>query len=214
MRNKLFSMVALLAAFTLTGCGQGLNPGGGGGGAQNHSIEDDTWTEGTKTGLFTKETCSCGLVGYRCDVNDATGWNQGETKMNGRPSNGNETESSWAANGLPAGNYQVMFSCKMSYSSHSSRYWYNMAKHGNEDAASNPDTEDESDYRYWIEIDGTAAYPTNEDTWGDCGLTNTEFTDCFVINKVTVPANAKTVKLVHGDIGYSLAINYVRFVVA
>ena len=133
--------------------------------------------------------------------------------MNGRPSNDNEMESSWAAAGLPAGKYQVMFNCKMSYSSHSDRYWYNMAKHGNETAQSNPDTDEESDYRYWIDIDGKASYPTSEETWGECGLTNTELRDCFVINEINVPANAKTVKLVHGDIGYSLIIASVRFVV-
>ena len=226
--KKLFSLVALMAAFALTACGGNNSaPASSKAGssqaaptsaeASNEAQQTEEggehvheWVAGDKAGLFTAETCACGKKGYRLDVNDAEGWNKGDTKMNGKSAPDNQ--SSWAATGLPAGDYEVEFSCKMSWSSHSSRYWYNMAKHGNETAASSPDTEDESDYRYWIEIDGVAAYPTNEQSWGDCGLSADDFNSCVVISKVTVAATANQISLVHGNIGYSLIIESVRFV--
>ena len=218
MKMKLFSLFALLAAFSLTACnGNSTNnaSNGGNGGnsvpaqAAEHNMEEDEWTEGTKTGLFVKETCSCGLVGYRCNVAEADGWNDDTVKMNGKTAPNNK--STWAATGLPAGKYDVWFNCKMSYDSHSNRYWYNQWEN---DSAQTPDKESEDPFRYWVEIDSTVCNPTNTESWGESGLSGSEFKDCVVIQGVTVPSNAGTINLVHGNIGYSLAIAYLRFVVA
>ena len=200
MKLKLFSLMALLAAFSLTACGNkpaesGNTPSGSTPApSAEHDFDEDEWTEGQKTGAFTKETCSCGLVGYRCDVEEADGWNDPATKMNGKTAPNNR--SSWAATGLPAGKYDVWFNCKMSYDSHSSRYWYNQWEN---DSGSSPDKEDEDPYRYWVEIDSAAPlYPTVTDNWGDCGLSGSSFNDCVVIENITVPAG-------RGDFEYSSA---------
>lgn len=206
MKVKLLSLVTLLGAMTLTACGG--NPGGGGGGqTAEHDFDEDEWTEVSTTGKFTKEKCSCGLIGYRCNVEDADGWNDPTTKMNGKTEPNNK--STWAANGLPAGKYDIWFNCKMSYDSHSSRYWYNQWE---TDTASSPDTEDEDPFRYWIEIDSKQYNPTRTEDWGECGLSGSSFNDTIVIENATVASGAQNVSLVHGNIGYSLAIAYVRFV--
>lgn len=230
MKKKVFSLVAVLAAMTLTACS-----GGAASSASQSSKKSSTsqssqkstsksssstvstdWVDDVKTGLWMKQKrASDNGVAYLASVAEATGWNDAETKMNGRTAPNNE--SKWAIAGLPAGTYDVEFSARMSYDSHGSRYWYNMAWKGNETASSNPDLTTESPYRYFIAVydaDNKAnnVYTDNAQTWSDCGLSGSDFNYCKVITALNLKEGATSISLMHGDIGYSLAINYVRFI--
>ena len=237
MKKKLFSVLTVFAAMTLVACGGGNNseakpsskqpsttsqrPSST---SQSKSSSSSTpaateWVDGAKTGLWTKQTrASDNGVAYKAKIADATGWNDDATKMNKKKADAPLNESKWAINGLPAGQYDVEFSARMSYDSHSSRYWYNMAWKGNEDASSNPDKTSESPYRYFIVVYGAAGtdpvnvYTDNANSWGDCGLSGSEFVACQVITGLNLKEGATEISLKHGDIGYSLAFDYVRFI--
>lgn len=246
MKTKLFSVMAVFAALALTACNGGnaskeSKPAGTSNkpttsqpaskpssskpasSSSSQAPAADAWADvaSGKTGKWQKQTrAKDNAVGYKALVNDAEGWNSGDVKMNGKTAPNNE--SSWAVEGLPAGTYEVEFNCLMSYQSHGDRYWYNMAKHGNETATSNPDTEAEDDYRYWIVTYGATGsdpvnvYPDNDKNWSECGLEGSdqggEYQDCKVITTATIAADTTKVSLKHGNIGYSLIISYVRFI--
>ena len=235
MKRKLFSVLTVFAAMTLVACGGGNNANASSSAAKPASTSQKPstssqkpvstssaapaateWVDGAKTGKFTKQTrASDNGVAYLASVAEADGWNDAETKMNGKTAPNNE--SKWAIQGLPAGQYDVEFSARMSYDSHSSRYWYNMAWKGNETASSNPDTTAESPYRYFIAVYGADnaannVYTDNADTWGDGNLNASDFTFVKVINGMNLKDGATAISLMHGNIGYSLAINYVRFI--
>ena len=236
-KTKLFSMVAIFAAMALTACGGG-NSSTSASASKSASTPSsqkstsastsksstssapaaDEWVDGANTGKFTKQTrASDNGVAYLASVAEAEGWNDAETKMNKKTADAPLNESKWAITGLPAGQYDVEFSARMSYDSHSSRYWYNMAWKGNETASSNPDTTSESPYRYFIVVYGADnaannVYTDNAESWGDCGLSGSDFNFCKVITGMNLKDGATTISLKHGDIGYSLAINYVRFI--
>ncbi len=237
MKKKLFSVLTVFAAMTLVACGGGNNseakpsskqpsttsqrPSST---SQSKSSSSSTpaateWVDGAKTGLWTKQTrASDNGVAYKAKIADATGWNDDATKMNKKKADAPLNESKWAINGLPAGQYDVEFSARMSYDSHSNRYWYNMAWKGNETATSNPDTTKEDPYRYFIVVYGAAGtdpvnvYTDNANSWGDCGLSGSEFVACQVITGLNLKEGATEISLKHGDIGYSLAFDYVRFI--
>ena len=237
MKKKLFSVLTVFAAMTLVACGGGNNseakpsskqpsttsqkPSST---SQSKSSSSSTpaateWVDGAKTGLWTKQTrASDNGVAYKANIADATGWNDDATKMNKKKADAPLNESKWAINGLPAGQYDVEFSARMSYDSHSNRYWYNMAWKGNETATSNPDTTKEDPYRYFIVVYGAAGtdpvnvYTDNANSWGDCGLSGSEFVACQVITGLNLKEGATEISLKHGDIGYSLAFDYVRFI--
>lgn len=170
-----------------------------------------TYVDGTKTGVVTPETCKCGLTTYRMDVADATGWNQPTVKMNGKTAPNNE--ANWDITGkIPAGKYDIVASVKSSYDSHADRYWYNMAKHGNETATSSPDTEAEDDFRYFFKIGDTVKNPTNEKNWGEDGINASSYTAVVVTSGVDFAGTETSFSLMHGNIGYSLIIEFVRLV--
>lgn len=172
-----------------------------------------TFTAGTKTGVVTPETCTCGLTAYRMDVVDATGWNKGDVKMNGKTAPDNE--ANWDITGkIAAGKYDIVASVKSSYDSHADRYWYNMAKHGNETATSNPDTTAEDDFRYFFKIGDAVKNPTNEKNWGEDGINASSYTAVVVVSGVDFAGTETSFSLMHGNIGYSLIIEYVRLVPA
>lgn len=238
MKRKLFSVLTVFAAMALTACNGGASSQSSASQKPNTSKNTQQpastttskaptssaqpaateWVDGQKTGKFTKQTrASDNGVAYLASVAEATGWDQAETKMNKKTVDAPLNESKWAIEGLPAGQYDVEFSARMSYDSHSSRYWYNMAWKGNETASSNPDTTSESPYRYFIVVYGAdnaanEVYTDNADSWGDCGLGASDFEFVKVINGMNLKDGATTISLKHGDIGYSLAINYVRFI--
>ena len=236
MNKKLFSVLTVFAAMTLVACGGGNNSKDTKAPASTSSQKPTSttqskpsssttpapstdWVDGAKTGLWTKQTrASDNGVAYKANIADATGWNDDATKMNKKTADAPLNESKWAINGLPAGQYDVEFSARMSYDSHSSRYWYNMAWKGNETATSNPDTTKEDPYRYFIVVYGAAGtdpvniYTDNAESWGDCGLSGSEFAACKVITGLNLKEGATEISLKHGDIGYSLAFDYVRFI--
>ena len=241
MKTKLFSVLAVFAAMALTACGGGKSsaaassnkpastpastqksstPATSKPASSSQAPAADAWVDvaNGKTGKWQKQTrASDNGVAYLASVAEADGWNDAETKMNKKTVDAPLNESKWAITGLPAGQYDVEFSARMSYDSHSSRYWYNMAWKGNESASSNPDTTSESPYRYFIVVYGADnaandVYTDNAESWGDCGLTGSDFNFCKVITGMNLKDGATTISLKHGDIGYSLAINYVRFI--
>ncbi|MCQ2800743.1 MAG: hypothetical protein MJ216_02180, partial [Bacilli bacterium] len=174
--------------------------------AQDHEFQDD----GAAVGVVHKEKCkNCQQPAYRFEVSEATGWNKADTKMNGKTSPDNQ--SAWALGGaVPAGTYSVHINTKMSYDSHSDRYFYNQWE---TDTASSPDKQDESPYRYYFQVDsGEMAYPMTKKSWGELKLSGTEFRTCEVEATVTITASSTEFHLIHGNIGYSLAIAYVRLV--
>ena len=232
-KTKLFSVLTVFAAMTLVACGGNNSANDKTTSAKpastsqkpsstsqkpSSSTPSTEWVDGAKTGKFTKQTrASDNGVAYLASVAEAEGWNDAETKMNKKTADAPLNESKWAIEGLPAGQYDVEFSARMSYDSHSSRYWYNMAWKGNEDASSNPDKTSESPYRYFIVVygaDNTAnnVYTDNAKSWGESGLTGSDFNFAQVITGMNLKEGATSISLKHGDIGYSLAINYVRFI--
>ena len=178
--------------------------------------------DGEVVGLVHKEKCTtdANKKAYRFDVSEATGWNQAGTKMNEKDQTKANSKSTWAVTegAIPDGNYRVDFIVKMT-SDHSARHWFNEAiwNQNHPEAqitlpGSNPDATTEDPFRYFIELNGTAAYPTTTQTWGEQGLSNTEFkTANEVINKVAV-SGLTTFAMRHGNIGYSLIIQSVRLI--
>ena len=234
MKKRLFSVLAVFAAMTLVACGGNNSSASTGSKASSNPSSQktsstsksstsvapaaDEWVDGQKTGKFVKQTrASDNGVAYLASVAEADGWNDAETKMNKKTADAPLNESKWAIEGLPAGKYDVEFSARMSYDSHADRYWYNMAWKGNETASSNPDTTSESPYRYFIVVYGADSaannvYTDNAQSWGDCGLSGSDFAFTKVITGMNLKEGATNISLKHGDIGYSLAINYVRFI--
>lgn len=171
------------------------------------------WVAGTKTGKITPETCDDHKA-YRLDVTDATGWNKADTKMNGKPTADGPTatsESVWEIEEgqLPAGKYDIEIVAKMTYATHGTRVWNNMWETETEATG---DKETESPYRYWVEVGATKYDPNVKETWADIGLTATEMNSVKNATGVTVDYDQTTIKLEHGNIGYSLIIESVRFV--
>ena len=167
-------------------------------GAKNGSVNPEKWgTDATKKA-------------YRLDITDATGWNTSESKMNAK--SGDNSKSTWTVAGIPNGTYEIDMSVKMTSSSHSNRYWFNHALNNKDDNGNPPDGATEDPFRYFIELNGTAAYPTTTQTWGEQGLSNSAFkTANEVINKVAV-SGLTTFAMRHGNIGYSLIIQSVRLI--
>lgn len=162
-----------------------------------------------------------GKVAFRVDVNDATGWNQGSGKMNGKPNaDGTPTSSSmstWDITGaIPAGTYDVYMIGHMSASGHSSRHWNNHTAMGGEDTATeNPDKSTEDPYRYFLKINGASAaaiYPNVTETWGELGFDDSTNKPGLMIRGMTMPAGATSLHLLHGNIGYSMYVESIRLV--
>ncbi|MCQ2772357.1 MAG: hypothetical protein MJ238_03670, partial [Bacilli bacterium] len=171
------------------------------------------WVAGTKTGKITPETCDDHKA-YRLDIADAAGWNKPGTKMNGKPDANGPTATSQSVweieeGQLPAGKYDIEIIAKMTYATHGTRVWNNMWETETE---STGDKETESPFRYWVEIGDTKYDPNVTETWADLGYTATEFNPGLNAKGVTVDYDQTTIKLEHGNIGYSLIIESVRFV--
>ncbi|MCQ2799027.1 MAG: tyrosine-protein phosphatase [Bacilli bacterium] len=162
-------------------------------------------------GLIDLEKCdSCGKKAYKFPIKYAEGYKDPTTKM---ARTGATAKSTWNVQGqLAAGKYEVEISAKLSQASSTERHWYNHAKHGEETATSNPDTTSESDYRYWVDIDGKATNPSSTKTWGEEGFDASNFNRTVFIAEIEVTSSTKFVNFVHGDIGYSLYIDQIRFV--
>ena len=226
MKKKL--LVCLLAVGALVGCGKkdpvssvkpstptstktSVSTAKPSSASQAPAVHEHEFVDGAKTGLVTKQTCSCGLEAYVVSVADATGWNKADTKMNGKT--GDDSKSTWElTSAIPAGTYNIEISGKMTYDSHADRHWYNMAIKGDETATQNPDTAEESPFRYWVALNGTAVNPTVEDSWGDLGYSASDFTYGLNAENVVAAEAITKIELVHGNIGYSMIIESVRLV--
>ena len=168
-------------------------------GAKNGSVNPEKWgTDATKKA-------------YRLDITDATGWNTSESKMNAK--SGDNSKSTWTVAGIPNGTYEIDMSVKMTSSSHSNRYWFNHALNNKDDNGNPADSATEDPFRYFFKLNSTgdAINPTVTDTWGDQGLTNTDFKAVTVVAEVTV-TDLTSFQLIHGNIGYSLFVEYVRLI--
>ena len=163
-------------------------------------------------GLIDLESCdNCQTKAYKFPIKYAAGFNDPNTKMNAR--SGDSSKSTWNIEGqLAPGKYEVEITTKLSQSSSTDRHWYNHAKAGEETATSNPDTNSESDFRYWVEVDSQAFYPTSKKTWGEEGLNSTDYKRTVFIAEVEVKSTTKTINFVHGNIGYSLLIDNIRLI--
>lgn len=140
------------------------------------------------------------------NIADATGWHDPNTKWSTSSSSQTAT---WNINGvLEAGSYKVSIVCKMTSESHGSRYFYNQYE---TDKGSNPDTSSQDPYRYWLEIGNEKFYPTNTKSWSDNGMSKSSFTTVEYISNMTIPTGAASITMVHGNIGYSLIIQSVKF---
>lgn len=182
--------------------------------------EEHTWVaDGEKQGVVQKEKCTdahaCGKEAYHLAVNDATGWNKGTTKMNGKTAPNNEAK--WDISGIvPNGKYTIELNCKMSYSTHSNRYWENHAKFDHPDDGNPPDSTSEDDYRYGFKLDGGDLIPANSGkSWGEDGLEGDN--DGGQFHYVAVASNVEITdvaafSLYHCNIGYSLIIQDVRLI--
>ena len=181
--------------------------------ASSEAPHEHVWTAGTKTGLVTPETCTCGDVAYRLDIADATGWNDPATKMNGKTAPSNQSE--WDVTGvLPAGDYSIGIIGLMSYASHGDRCWYNMWE---TDTASTPDTQDQDPFRYFFKVNGGEAInPDVTATWTELGYEGQDGSGAFqfgmAVTSYTLAEGATTFDLLHGNIGYSLIIQSIRLI--
>jgi len=178
--------------------------------------------EGAKDGVVQKYKCAADeQVAYVLDVADATGWNKNTTKMNGKTAPDNK--STWTITGkIPAGTYDIQIEGKMSYDTHSTRKWYNMAKTDlmvDGDAENNtgdsPDKDTEDSYRYFITV-GTEVYnPQTKKSWGELGFkggTDAEMVYGELVNGVEIKADTTEISLNHGNIGYSFICSKIRLV--
>ena len=168
-------------------------------GAKNGSVNPEKWgTDATKKA-------------YRLDITDATGWNTSESKMNAK--SGDNSKSTWTVAGIPNGTYEIDMSVKMTSSSHSNRYWFNHALNNKDDSGNSPDGATEDPFRYFFKLNGadTAINPTVTETWGEQGLSNTDFKAVTVVASVAI-TDLTSFQLVHGNIGYSLFVEYVRLI--
>ena len=104
-------------------------------------------------------------------------------------------------------------SVKMTNAGHSSRYWFNHALNGKDDSGNPPDNDGESAFRYFFKLNSTGSEinPTVTDTWGEQGLSADEFKAVTVVAEVTV-TDLTSFQLIHGNIGYSLFVEYVRLI--
>lgn len=188
-----------------------------------HTPKAYEWeADGEAVGVVHKEKCTtdANKKAYRFDVSEATGWNQGGTKMNEKDQTKANSKSTWTvgADVIPDGNYRVDFVVKMT-SDHSARHWFNEAKWNEEHPddkitlpVSNPDSTSEDPFRYFVELNGTAAYPTTTATWGEQGLSNTAFKTANEVIRSVAATGLTTFALRHGNIGYSLIIESVRLI--
>lgn len=170
-----------------------------------------TWTEISKDGVVHKETKG-DAVAYRVDIAEATGWNKSTTKMNGKAAPDNE--ANWDITGkIPSGNYQVELEALMTYESHSDRYFYNQYQ---TDSGQNADKESEDPFRYFLKVDGATINPDTKKSWGEIGFQGENQSGAPVfgefISSMAVAADAKSLSLMHGNIGYSLIVSRVRLI--
>ena len=180
----------------------------------------DTGVDGITKGRCTRDGCTGGEV--ILDVSKASGWNKATTKMNGKTAPDNE--SIWNVAGIVEdGVYDIQVEGLMTYTSHGDRKWYNMAKAGlcidnqvEETASSNPDTDDQSDYRYFFKVNSSVTInPTVKDDWSALGFEGENNSGSPVYGDVckNVSINgATTFSLMHGDIGYSMIISKVKLI--
>ena len=181
---------------------------------EHHIVFEDTGKAGVSKGAC--DNGDCEVVQYIFDISKATGWNKADTKMNG--TNGTNDKSTWDVNGvLEDGTYDIEVEGKMSYSSHSDRKWYNMAKPSlcinntkEETATSNPDTTDQSDYRYYFVINSsTTINPTITASWGDLGYSADSPSYGKICTSINI-SGASSFSLMHGNIGYSMIISNIK----
>lgn len=183
----------------------------------------DFVADGAKDGVVQKLKCSKddGVVAYELDVADATGWNKSTVKMNGKTAPDNK--AAWDITGkIPAGTYDIQIEGRMSYDSHGTRKWYNMANtelmvDGDADAnsGSSPDTASEDPYRYFITVGETVWNPQTKSSWGDLGFKGGDGADLVYgefVNSVEIPEGATEIALNHGNIGYSFICSKIRLV--
>lgn len=233
MKTKFIALCGVLLAFTLTACSNGnssLSSGKAGNSSQNSStvvsssrassssksststsqVHVHSFVAGTKTGAFTPEECSCGLKAYRFDIADAAGWNNPDSKMNGKVAPDNA--STWSLAGLPVGNYRVDVNAQLTSSSHTDRHWYNMAIKGDETATNSPDTIEQAPFRYWVELDTEVVNPNEEGAFGAIGLSADGAATVSFVSTLEVKTGTQNLVFKHGDIGYSIIVKYLRFV--
>ena len=180
--------------------------------------------ETIKDGI-TKATCGrsgCSSVSYTFDTaktdsgwNGATGTGNTEYKMGSRSKEENGT---WnvTAGAIPDGTYAIEMECEMTSSSHSGRYFFNHVQNGKDDPASSDsdkDGQNEAPFRYQFAINGGTNYinPTNDKTYGENNMSDTEFKFIRVVDSCNI-SNLTSLTLHHGLIGYSLKIKSVRLI--
>lgn len=167
-----------------------------------------TWeADGDKNGLVNPEkaTEDATKKAYRLDIADSTGdYKDKSQKM--------KSNAEWTVSGIPNGKYALQIACKMTNSSHTDRYWYNMALAGNETKTRDQDTVDQDPFRYFFAFNGTQTVNPNTDkNWGQQNLNTSDYKAVYVVDSVDLN-NVTKVELKHGNIGYSLYVEYVRLV--
>ena len=162
----------------------------------------------------TKSVCERGDVAeIVLDITKTdSGWKDAENKWNAK--SGDTAKATW---NIPAGivedgDYSIEVECKMTSSGHTDRYWFNHAKFGKADEASQPDTTSESDYRYWFQVNnGSNINTDNQKTWSENGMSDTDFTFVKVVSSTTI-SGLTSFSAYHGNIGYSLIISRIKLV--
>lgn len=151
-----------------------------------------------------------GLLTYTYQITDAQGYNNPNQTMKAREGTSRKISSSWPINNVEEGHYKLKISIRTGGIDWDARTFYNM--YSNDPAPEIGDKEDEDPWRYWVEIDDAITYPDNYQTWGELGLIYEEFKETTLISNLYVPINASTIKLVHGDIGFSCYIAYIKLI--
>ena len=148
---------------------------------------------------------------YIYKIEDAVGHNNPNATMKGKGT-GEERmiSSTWLTNDLTPGHYKVKLSVRLSGIDWDYRTFKNM--YPNDPAGEMGDKEDEDPYRYWIEVDDVPTYPDVDKTWGEMNLIYEEFHECLFITDLNITEESRTIKLVHGNIGYSCYIEYIKLV--
>lgn len=142
--------------------------------------------------LYKCENCDY-VSNYELEITKATGLNQ--VKLMNKNSEGPRT-STWEINAeeVPNGNYEVKIEAKSDIELGLSRKYYNMSKStlaSAEDIKLNAtygvrDSEDDSNYRFHLKVNGTDYYPSTKKSFNDLGFNASDFKSCEFIKNISL----------------------------
>ena len=183
--------------------------------------------ENDKIGIVNCAREGCGkFIAYQLDIERAEGFHTPKQRMDAYSGKA-ENKATWDISSyidtvIPSGTYDIKLEAAMTDAAHGVRKLYNMAREdlwveGDENGNNSQGIADkvsESPYRYFINLDGDAYYPTTKESYSDLelnvGYQNTKYVR--FVEGVKINKNSSALSLVHGDIGYALYIKSIRLI--